>query len=429
MATIFGYKTAADQPAFSVETPTRAFEQTRPYPQNSQIIIYRTRFMQLRAYYSRPDANTPHPNLPQVYFADDVDFQDRLGGLVEWTRVYTTLPTSWNDFSSDVYNYPGFQGTLSVLGRNPFSHIVTTKEVKDYYMVGNTVAFSNLLTSYDNLNASPWSLSGATSTGNYATIPVCAGATQSATRITDTTGNSQHYVSQSVATNVGLITGSVFVKAGDNSRVDVGLYNGVQGTFANVSVDLAIGQPLSDQYIYGNGWGIASVGDGWWRINVTGTTASSPNQLQVRLLGATGNPTYIGTSTSLYAWRGQLVAGNTAPYATVPPTVAGDNTTNYPLQAAGQIPVVFGQRYLYQTPWGYGSTTTSGQFVAEYLSDGGFGLVATSPTLSQYSAMIAFDATPSPSNYQYYSIESQDSVLSLWYGSIWERQRKFVKAI
>jgi hypothetical protein len=427
MATIFGYKTAADQPAFSVETPTRAFEQTRPYPQNSQIIIYRTRFMQLRAYYSRPTANTPHPNLPQVYFADDVDFQDRLGGLVEWTRVYTTLPTSWNDFSSDVYNYPGFQGTLYLLGRNPFSHIVTTKEVKDYYMVGNTVAFSNLLTSYDNLNASPWSLSGATSTGNYATIPVCAGATQAAARITESTGNSQHYVSQSATTNVGLITGSVFVKAGDNSRVDVGLYNGGQGTFANVSVDLEIGQPLSDQYIYGNGWGIASVGDGWWRINVTGTAASSPNQLQVRLLGVTGNPTYTGTATSLYAWRGQLVAGNTAPYATVPPTVAGDGTTSYPITQVDKIPVKFGTRYLYQTPWGYGSSTTSGQFVAEYLSDGGFGLVATSPTLSDYNGYVTADSANGNSNS--YSIESQDSVLSLWYGSIWERQRKFVKAI
>jgi hypothetical protein len=425
MATIFGYKTAADQPAFSVETPTRAFEQTRPYPQNSQIIIYRTRFMQLRAYYNRPTANTPHPNLPQVYFADDVDFQDRLGGLVEWTRVYTTLPTSWNDYSSDIYNYPGYQGTLMVLGRNPYSHIVTTKEIKDYYMVGNTVAFSNLLTSYDNLNASPWSLTGATSTGNYATIPVCAGATQSAARITESTGNSQHYVSQSATTNVGLITGSVFVKAGDNSRVDVGLYNGGQGTFANVSVDLNIGQPLSEQYIYGNGWGIASVGDGWWRINVTGTAASSPNQLQVRLLGDTGNPIYTGTSTSLYAWRAQLVAGNTAPYATVPPTVAGDGTTSYPITQVDQIPVKFGTRYLYQVPWGYASTTTSGQFIAEYLSDGGFTLVATSPTLSAYKGYVTTDA----GNVNSYSIESQDSVLSLWYGSIWERQRKFVKAI
>lgn len=425
MATIFGFKTAADQPAFSVETPTRSFEQTRPYPQNSQIIVYRTKFMQLRAYYSRPDANTPHPNLPQVYFADDVDFQDRLGGLVEWTRVYTTLPTSWNDYSSDIYNYPGYQGTLSLLGRNPYSHIVTTKEIKDYYMVGNTVAFSNFLTSYDDLNVSPWVLAGATSTANYATIPVCAGATQTATRITETTANSQHYITQNAATNVGLITGSVFVKANDNNRVDVGIYNPGQGTFANVSVDLSIGQPLSDQYIYGNGWGISSIGEGWWRINVTGNAVSSPNQLQVRLLSSTGNPSYTGTSTSIYAWRAQLVAGNTVPYATVPPTIAGDGTTSYPITQVDQIPVKFGTRYLYQTPWGYGSSTTSGQFVAEYLSDGGFTLVATSPTLAAYKNYVTLDS----GNISSYSIESQDSTLSLWYGGIWERQRKFVKAI
>jgi hypothetical protein len=119
------------------------------------------------------------------------------------------------------------------------------------------------------------------------------------------------------------------------------------------------------------------------------------------------------------------VAGNTAPYATVPPTVAGDGATNYPIAQPDNIPVSFGTRYLYQTPWGYGTSTTSGQFVAEYLSNGGFGLVATSPTLNTYYAYVASDSTVTNS----YSIESQDSILSLWYGSIWERQRKFVKAI
>jgi hypothetical protein len=98
-----------------------------------------------------------------------------------------------------------------------------------------------------------------------------------------------------------------------------------------------------------------------------------------------------------------------------------------PITQADKIPVKFGTRYLYQTPWGYGSSTTSGQFVAEYLSDGGFGIVATSPTLSQYQGYVTADSANGNSNS--YSIESQDSVLSLWYGSIWERQRRFVKAI
>jgi hypothetical protein len=119
------------------------------------------------------------------------------------------------------------------------------------------------------------------------------------------------------------------------------------------------------------------------------------------------------------------VAGNTVPYATVPPTIAGDGTTSYPITQVDQIPVKFGTRYLYQTPWGYGSSTTSGQFVAEYLSDGGFTLVATSPTLSAYKNYVTLDS----GNISSYSIESQDSTLSLWYGGIWERQRKFVKAI
>ena len=86
----------------------------------------------------------------------------------------------------------------------------------------------------------------------------------------------------------------------------------------------------------------------------------------------------------------------------------------------------FGTRFLYQVPWGLGtSNVQSTQFVAEFLSDGGYGLVATSPSLSNYKNYVTADS----GNTNSYSIESQDSVQTLWYGAIWERQRRYVKAI
>lgn len=425
MPTIFTYKTAADQPSFTVETAIRGYEPSRPYPQNPQIIIYRTRFTQLRAYYSRPSSPLPHPYLPQVYFADDVEFQDRPGGLVEWTRIYTTLPTSWNDYSSDIYNYPGYQGTLAILGRNPYSHIVTTKEVRDYYLVGNVPNFSSMLTNSDNLASNSYSFGNLTASANAGTIPTCAGATNVAAYIVSNTANDIHFFKQTAATNVGYVTASCFFKANTASKVDLSCFNDAQLYFANVTVDLNTGQPISDQTIIGNGFGIASIGDGWWRVNVTGYSTSANSSIIGRLVNDSNQITFAGNGAGLFAWRAQLVQSNTAPYATVPPTVAGDGTTNYPLSQPDQIPVKFGTRYLYQTPWGYGTSTTSGNFIAEYLSDGGYGLVATDPTLVNYKAFVTADAA----NTNSYSIEAQDSSLSLWYGNIWERQRKFVKAI
>lgn len=421
----FSFFPGTGNPDFTVEVATREFEPERPYPQNPQVIVYRTRFSQLRAYYSKPIPNLPHPNLPQVYFADDIEFQDKLAGMIEWTRVYVTLPTSWNDFASEAYNFPGYQGTLSVLGRNPFTHIVTTKVVRDYYAVGTLTTFQNNLANYDDFNNVSWVKGNTNSAANSTAVPACAGGSIVAAKITETGTTSVHTVSQLGLTQGGTVGAGIFLRASERTKAQVVISNATGIAVGNVAVDLQTGQITVTN---GNG-SIVAVGDGWFRVGITaasGTGANSNATLQLFLADANGNTSYAGDGTSgLFAWRGQLVSGNAVPYSTVPPTVAGDGNTNYPLATADVVPQKFGTQFLYQVPWGLGATNAvAGQFISEFLSDGGFGIIATSPNLTSYKANVTADAA----NANSYSIESQDSVQTLWYGSIWERQRKFVKA-
>lgn len=418
----FNHNLGSGQPAFATEVCVRAFEPERPYPQNPSAIIYRARFKQLRAYYTRPARNTPHPNLPQVYFCNDVEFQDRTGGLIEWTRVWATIPNSWDDFDSEPYVYPGFQGTLTAVGRNPLSRIVTCKKNYDYFIVGNLATFDNNVPNYDDFSAANWIKTQCSASANAAAVPACANAAQVASKIIESNANAQHFVYAEVTSPAGgMIAGSVFLKSAERTRARVEIHNATGVLVGNVAVDLATGNLTKSNGIEAQ---MAAVGEGWWRVAMTAQTSDGVNSnavLQVTLEDASGNPSYVGDGASgLYAWRGQLAFNANIPHATVPPTVSGDGT-NYPIQKADLIPQKFGTRFLFSV---FGADPNATQLVAEYLSDGGFGLIASVPTKTNYNTNVAADEA----NPNSYSIESQDSVQKLWEGSIWERERRFVKA-
>ncbi len=400
----FFFNTAPGQPAFSEEVCTQAFEPTRPYPQNPSAIIYRARFKQLRAYYTKPVPNTPHPNLPQVYFVDDVDFQDKTSGMVEWTRIYSTCPTSWNDFSSTAYTYPGLSGI-----RVPVSRTVTEKIIQDYFLVGTLPTFDNLLTNYDNLAGVQWNANGVTVTANTTNVAACAGGTNAAATLVDS-GSANHFVMQGSGVSAAKPV-AVFVK---NNTANVARVSLVAAATPNLdlayaTVDLRTGLVIANANAIG---AVAAIGDGWWRIGLNNPVGSVANAaLAICLCDDNGNTTYVASGRSLFAWRGQVPnVGTTVPHATVPPTLTVDGT-NYPVPNADNIPVKFGIQFVYQ--W-------SQNVAAEYL-DGG-----TAPNINTWNGWVSADAANGNSNS--YSVESTDSTLSLWQGSIWQRQRHFVKA-
>lgn len=400
----FFFNLAPGQVPFSDEACVQAFEPSRPYPQNPSAIIYRARFKQLRAYYAKPAPNTPHPNLPQVYFVDDVDFQDKLAGMVEWTRIYSTLPNSWNDFASDAYTFPGLSGT-----RVPVSKVVTQKVVQDYYLVGTLPTFDNLLSSYDNFAGTGWTANGATVTANATAIPACAGSNVVASSIVDS-GAANHFVYQGSGASAAKPV-VAFLKNGNANIARIAMI--AAGTpnldLAYATFDLRTGLMIANANATGQ---IAAIGDGWWRAGIQSVVGSQTNAaLAVAICDDNGNTTYAATGRTLYAWRGQVPnTATTIPHATVAPTLTAD-ATNYPVASADLIPVKFGLQYVYN--W-------AANAAAEYL-DG-----STAPNLSTYQAWVSTDSNAANANV--YSIESADSTLGLWQGSIWGRQRHFVKA-
>ncbi|HEX2656138.1 MAG TPA: hypothetical protein VHN11_21150 [Xanthobacteraceae bacterium] len=401
----FFFNLGPGQAPFSDEACTQAFEPTRPYPQEPTAIFYRARFKQLRAYYTKPAPNTPHPNLPQVYFADDVDFQDKMGGLIEWTRIYCTLPNSWNDFASDVYTFPGLAGL-----RVPVSKTVTQKILNDYFLVGSLPTFDNLLTSYDNFAGAAWNANGITVSANATGTPACAGiSTNTAAKLTDS-GSGFHFIMQGGGATAAKPV-AAFLKNGNANVARVAMVNPASPNLdlAFATFDLRTGLQIANANATGV---IAAIGDGWWRAGIQNVVGSQTNAaLAVCLCDDNGTPNYVASGRNLYAWRGMIPnISTTIPHATVPPTLTVDSS-NYPILNADAIPVKFGTQYVFN--W-------AGNAAAEYLSGG------TAPNLTTYQGWIANDQANGNSNS--YSIESSDSTLSLWQGSVWNRQRHFVKA-
>lgn len=411
-----------NNPSFAQEVAIRAFEPSRPYPQQPQAIVYRTRFMQLRAYYTRPAQNVPHPDLPQVYFADDIDFQDRLNGMVEWTRVYTTLPNGWTNYNSESYTYPGFQAATSFLGRNPTSFIVTANVKNEYFMVGSVPAFDNILAGFDDVGGASWTNRNLTYNGNAANIPVCAGSNAAASLLGDTGGAGCHFTFQ--ATALGSIgqPAAIFVRRNTANMARVAVCPNGATVEADISlayatVDLTTGNIVDAINCVPR---VSAVGDGFWRVVVEKVNYPVSNAgLALCIADDNGNVNYTtgATPKSLWAWRGQIP--NSTNYGTIPSATIAPTT----YAGAGNIPVTF--RTLFNYSWSGGNTGAGFAAIAEYLSDGGFGLIPTVPTKTNYLGWVTNDNANSAS----YSIEATDSQLNLWYGMIWERQRKFVKAI
>lgn len=115
MSTVFE-KLGAGQTAFTDESQEGAYiiEQALGALEPSALKI-RATIVQYRANYARPAANTTltYDNGAgsdvTAYFVDDVDFQDRGGGLQSWTRIWATIPATWEEPGGTfAYTFPSY---------------------------------------------------------------------------------------------------------------------------------------------------------------------------------------------------------------------------------------------------------------------------------------------------------------------------------
>lgn len=105
------FKVAAGQTAFTTAVQTGDYVCSRPFgAAEPTALVISAPFMQTRADYTRPAANTTLSyGASTAYFVDDTDFRDERGGVCTWTRTWATIPATWSEPGGSVaYTFPAY---------------------------------------------------------------------------------------------------------------------------------------------------------------------------------------------------------------------------------------------------------------------------------------------------------------------------------
>lgn len=115
------YYKASTQTAFTaaVTVGLPVWEPLLPVP--NEKTVFRQSFMQIAASYSPLALDTAYsaagsygvPSTPTYYLVAEENFTDKSGGLMQWDRVYSKVPTSWSDSEEYVFTFPGFIQTAT----------------------------------------------------------------------------------------------------------------------------------------------------------------------------------------------------------------------------------------------------------------------------------------------------------------------------
>ena len=191
----------------------------------------------------------------------------------------------------------------------------TRASTASYYGTQTAKAEENLVVQSQDF-ITTWANSNSTTTANTTVAP---DGTTTADTLTDNAVNNAHNTNQSPVLIAGTVyTWSLFLKASTNNFAIVTLTNPttVQNGISAV-VDLSTGaitQTATGTNATFTSSSITSVGNGWYRVSITGSSVAGFNRAEVGLAPlSVGNTfsssqriAYIGTGTSIFLWGAQL---------------------------------------------------------------------------------------------------------------------------
>jgi hypothetical protein len=169
----------------------------------------------------------------------------------------------------------------------------------------------------ETFNTGTWSKSGALITADATVSP---DGTADADKMIESAITAQHRASQAATVTSGsAYTFSIYAKAAERTSIWVRMIG--TATFATCIVDLTNGAISSSA----GTCTATNVGNGWYRITISGTSDSTTVTAYANLIDGAGANTYLGDGTSgLFIYGAQLEAGAFATSYT--PTVASQVT-------------------------------------------------------------------------------------------------------
>ena len=135
---------------FTVATPVSLPVFSSPLPNDTAQLIFKQDFMQLLVNVTPLALNTPYcttgfiPDLSGYYLIAEGEKQDMGGGVVKWTRTYSAVPASYDDWEPYSYTFIGSGplgaiATAQQVGRMRFSEKVTCRVQNDFFKLGVAV--------------------------------------------------------------------------------------------------------------------------------------------------------------------------------------------------------------------------------------------------------------------------------------------------
>jgi hypothetical protein len=209
---------------------------------------------------------------------------------------------------------------------------------------------TNLLPRSEQFDTAPWTPLNGTPSSTLVLDPAGGLAAHS---FIENTASGNHQIFQTLSTAIGVQTFSIFVKAAGRTSCQLLLFNGTDGSFGRVNVNLntgvlssVIGSAFAQQFL-----------NGWWRISVTGTSTVLSSSANLLLVNG-GATSYLGDGASgVLLYGAQLEAGAFAS--------SYIQTTTTALARAADVCEITGTNF---TSW---YNPNQGTFVAEFISAGG----------------------------------------------------------